>query len=137
MFINMNLGGITDPKPAAAGRYALQVTEADVKQKPGKAPVIHVSIGFSENPTVPNIRHFISLPRPEDEEKTAYFKKLMLKRFLSQFSIAFNEAEGFNVEDFLGATATAQVNLTSPDEDEQGRVFNRLVLDYLPDESKG
>lgn len=135
MFVNMNLGGIKDPKPAASGRYNLVVTEAKMTQsKEKKKPMIECSIGFEDDPTVPNIRHFLSLPQPDDEEKASYFKKLMLKRFLVQFGIPFDESNGFNVEDFPGARCSAQVQLTSPEDDEQGRVFNRLQLDYLPDE---
>lgn len=131
MFINMDLGGVTEPKPVPAGRYQLRVTEAKLNPaKEGKGANVEVSIAILGHDTAPNLRHFIALPKPDDDEKKAYFKKLMLKRFLQQFNIA--QDGGFNVEDLPGAEAEGQVTLTEPDPD-TGNIYNRLQLDRASD----
>jgi hypothetical protein len=130
MFIEMNLGDVCEPKPVAPGRYALTI--ADAKYNDEKK-YIEVSIGIDGFITAPNIRQFISLPKPEDDAGKSDFKKLLLKRFLRQFGIVYNDSDGFSVEDFAGATAEAQVELSEPDA-KTGAVYNRLVTDRLPNE---
>ena len=129
MFINMNLTNVAEPKPVAPGRYALTISDA--KFRDAKKD-IEVSLGIDSHLDAPNLRHFISLPKPDDDAGKVAFKQLMLKRFLTQFSIPFNDTEGFNVEDFNGAQAKAQLNLSEPDD--SGAVYNRIQLDKLMNE---
>lgn len=130
MFLQMDVGGVQEPKPVPAARYSLLVTEAKFNQgKEGKGDNIECSIAIQEHPTAPNIRHFIALPKKDDDAAKANFKKLMLKRFLEQFKVPHNP-EGFNVEDFAGCTANAEVTLTEPDA-ETNAIYNRLKLDKL------
>jgi len=130
MFINMDLGGTVEPKPVAAGRYDLTIARAEYREDKGD---IDVSIGIDGHESdAPNIRHFISLPKPDDDAGKVGFKKLFLKRFLVQFSIPYDEASGFNIEDLAGSRANVQVTLTEPDAN--GAVYNRLNLDRLPSE---
>lgn len=135
-FINMDVGGVQEPKPVPAGRYPLLISEAkfnDAKVKDGekKGANVEVSIGIEGHLDAPNIRHFISLPKADDKPETVHFKKLMLKRFLTQFGIPFNPTEGFNVEDFAGCAAEGELTLSEPDA-ETGAIYNRLKLDKLP-----
>lgn len=131
MFIEMNLSNTAEPKPVAPGRYALTVSTAVFREAKRD---IQVSIGINDHVDAPNISHYISLPKTEDDASKANFKQLMLKRFLKQFGIPFNDSQGFNVEDFAGATsASVQVNLSEPDD--AGAVYNRLQLDKLPNEN--
>ena len=129
MFINMNLSDVAEPKPVTPGRYGLTISDA--KFRDAKKD-IEVSLGIDGHLDAPNIRHFISLPKPEDDAGKVAFKQLMLKRFLTQFNIPFNDTEGFNVEDFHGAQATVQLNLSEPDDN--GAVYNRMQLDKLHNE---
>jgi hypothetical protein len=138
-FIQMDVGNVKEPKPVAAGRYGLTIAEAKynepkVKDGEKKGANIDVSIGIDGHIDAPNIRHFIALPKPDDKPETVQFKKLMLKRFMAQFSIPYNEVEGFNTDDFSGATAQGELTLTEPDA-ETGAVYNRLRLDKLPGDS--
>ena len=125
----MNLSDIAEPKPVASGRYSLTISDAKFREEKKD---IEVSLGIDDHLDAPNIRHFISLPKSEDEASKAHFKQLMLKRFLVQFNIPFNDSEGFNIEDFYGQQATAQLNLSEPDDN--GALYNRIQLDRLTDE---
>ena len=126
MFIGMNLGNITEPKPVVGARYHLTIANAEFRDEKKD---IRVSIGIDDHLDAPNITHFISLPKADDEPGKAQFKRLMLKRFLVQFKIPHNDS-GFEVEDFAGAQANCMLSLTEPDE--SGTQYNRLVLDKMP-----
>lgn len=130
MFINMNLGAVSEPKPVASGRYGLTISQAKYREE---KPDIELSIGIDGHIEAPNVRHWISLPKKDDDASKAQFKQLMLKRFLKMFSIPYNETEGFNVEDFVGChCASAQIRLGEPNE--SGDVYNELQLDKMADE---
>ena len=130
MFINMNLGAVTEPKPVASGRYGLTIATAKYREE---KPDIELSIGIDGHIEAPNIRHWISLPKKDDEPSKAQFKQLMLKRFLKMFGIPYDEAQGFNTDDFAGAhCASAQVKLGEPND--SGNVYNELALDKMPNE---
>jgi len=131
MFIEMNFDGVSEPKPVPAGRY--DVTLSDVKHVPEKS-YIRVSAGIDSEPTAPNIAIFVSLPKKDDDEGKVIFKKLLLKRFLTQFKIPTN-GDGFDMNDFAGATANVQVNMREPDD--KGVVYNEIQLDKLSDEGSG
>lgn len=129
MFIDMTFDGVAEPKPVSPGRYNVTITDAKfVAEK----SYIRVSVGIDDDLTAPNISLFIFLPKPDDDAGKVTFKKLMMKRFITQFRIPTN-GTGFNVEDFPGAQANAQVSMREPTED--GTVYNDLKLDKLADES--
>ena len=128
MFIGMSFEGVSEPKPVPAGRY--DVTLADAKHVAEKS-YIRVSAGIDIEPTAPNITIFVSLPKPDDDEGKVMFKKLLLKRFLTQFKIPTN-GDGFNLEDIAGSTANVQVNMKEPDD--KGVVYNEIQLDKLSNE---
>lgn len=126
MFIGINLGNTQEPKPVPSGRYRLTIAEAKFRTEKND---IQVSIGIDDHLDAPNISHFISLPKKDDDVQKVHFKQLMLKRFLAQFNIPYDEATGFNTEDLAGAQAEAQLTLTEPDE--KNAIYNRLQLDKL------
>lgn len=129
MFINMNLGGVSEPKPVPNGRYRLTIAEAEFKPEKN---YVQVSIGIDGHVEAPNLRHWISFPKEGDEAGTIQYKKLMMKRFLVQFQIPYNE-DGFNVEDLPGATAEGNLSVDIPDESKPSVQYNRLDLDKLSD----
>jgi hypothetical protein len=61
-------------------------------------------------------------------------KGLFLRRFLELFDIPFEGGE-FDLDDFIGATANAELTLSEPDDN--GNVYNRLVLPRIKEESTG
>ena len=128
-FIQMDFAGVKEPQAVAPGRYGLTITTA--QHRSDKNDLV-VSMGIEGHTDAPNVRHFISLPKKEDEADKVYFKKLMLNRFLVQFKIPFDASNGFNLEDFVGAHATAQLTLSEPDD--SGNIYNRLQLDKMPAE---
>lgn len=128
--IEVNLKDVHEPKPVPGGkRYALTISEAEFREEKND---IRVSIGIDDHLDSPNVSHYISLPKAEDDEGKAAFKARMLKRFLVAFNIPHDE-DGFEIEDFAGAQAEIELTLSDPDK-ETGAVYNRLRLPRLADE---
>lgn len=142
-FIPVNFDEAIEAQPASAGTYNLQITSAEVAKTgpnskvPG-SPQFRVSIGFPDEANTPNLTQFISLPNEQDDPDKAQFKVLMLKRFLTLFNVPF-ASDGIDTEkmamDMVGATARAEVTLTEPDDN--GNVYNRLVVPRLRGEASG
>lgn len=132
MKIPLNLTEVQESRPVPNGRYDLVIASAEEgKSKDGTKDQIRVSLGIQGHETAPNVTHFISLPGAGDEPQKANFKLLMLKRFLHTFRVPF-DADGFNVDDLPGASATC--DLTQSEPDDSGNVYNRLQLPRLPTE---
>jgi len=140
-FIPVNFDDAQESKPASSGIYNLQITEAkEVQTGPNSkfpgSPQLRISLGFTDEPNTPNVTHFISLPHAEDEQKSANYKALLLKRFLVHFNIPFDHS-GIDTEQVcmhaIGASANTEVKLDEPDAN--GNVYNRLVLPRLRDEA--
>lgn len=144
-FIPVNFDAVQEPKPVPRGNYDLQITQAEValsgenSKRPG-SPQYKVSIAIDgpEGEHAPNITHFISLPHEEDEPSSAQFKALLLKRFLTLFNIPF-DSQGIDLEktamEMVGRTARAEVSLSDPDDN--GNVYNRLVVPRIREEDTG
>lgn len=140
-FIPVAFDEIQEPKAAPGGNYPLQILEAKEAESgpnsknPG-SPQIIVTLGFSEQPDTPNIRHYISLPTPGDEK--AAFKGLLLKRFLEHFRVPY-DATGIETDricmDMVGCEAVTEVKLDEPDAN--GTVYNRIQLPKLRSEAQG
>lgn len=139
-YLIVNFDDAVEPQPVSGGRYNLQITNAEVAKTgpnskvPG-SPQFKVSIGFVDEVNAPNITQFISLPNESDEAKTANFKVLLLKRFLVAFNVPFDN-NGIDIEgtamNMVGATANLEVKLDEPDDN--GNVYNRLVVPRIPSE---
>lgn len=131
MFINMNLGNVVEAKPVPPGRYDLVIASAEhtPPKSADKGETIRVSIGIDGHSDAPNLTHFLSLPKPGEDSQKSNFKMLMIKRFLEQFGIPYDDTRGFALEDFAGATAKAQITLSEPDD--SGNIYNRLQLERL------
>lgn len=140
-FVPVNFDEVIEPAPVTPGIYNLQITRAEVKQtgerskNPGRDQIVVglVFTGTSEEElNAPAITHYISVPHPDDEPKTAKFKARMLKRFLEVFNVPY-ESNGIDLEkaamDMTGAEAELQVSLSAPDDN--GNVYNRIVLPPL------
>lgn len=142
MSLNLNFDDVVEQKPLPKGRYPTQITAGELKEtgpnskNPGR-PILQFTVGFTgpskEEQVAPTVRHFVSLPHPDDEQKSYDFKLLMLKRFLVAFNIPFSN--NFDPEETafaaIGQTADLEVDLTEPDEN--GNVYNRLVFPKLRD----
>lgn len=144
MYINVNVNSAQEVRPAPKGRYELQITGATAgvtgpnSKNPG-CPTLKVSLGFTDlDLNAGNITHFITLPNENDEVGAAKFKTLLLARFLSAFSINVDN-EGFDVDELAmemqGHVGSIEVGLTEPNDN--GDIYNTLVLPKLPEETKG
>jgi len=132
MRIPLNLNDVQESRPVPNGRYDVVIASADEgKNKDGTKDQIKVSLGIQGHDTAPNVTHFISLPGNGDDSQKTNFKMLLLKRFLHAFHIPY-DADGFNVDDFPGASAKCDLTLSEPDDN--GNIYNRLQLPRLPTE---
>lgn len=130
--IEVNLSEVHEPKPVSGGKkYALTIAEAEYREDKND---VRVSIGIDDHLDSPNITHFLSLPKQEDDERKAAFKQLMCKRFLVAFGIPHEDTE-FDTDDFAGCTGEVEVVLSDPDDN--GNVYNRLRLPRLANEEAG
>lgn len=133
-FIPVDVTGTSEPKAVPNGRYDLSISSAEeALSKEKKKPMVVVYINIEGHPEAPNIRHNVSLPTPEDEPKAKEFKMLLLKRFLTLFKIPY-DANGFNVDDFVGARAD-HVELKLTDVDEKGNQYNEMMLPRMASEA--
>lgn len=137
-FVPVAFDEVQEAAPLPEGRYPTQITAAQVKQtgpnskNPGRDQIV-VTVGFTgpskEEQNAPVVSHFISLPHADDEPRTNNFKALQLKRFLVAYGIPFNPT-GIDLEEtcfaMIGATADIDVTLSEPDDN--GNVYNRLRL---------
>jgi hypothetical protein len=140
--IELDFDSVVEPKPLPKGIYPVQITAGEVKEtgpnskNPGR-PQMVFTVGFigpsKEEQVAPTVRHYVSIPHPDDEPKSFDFKLLLLKRFLTAFGLPMErnfdpEAVAFAA---IGATADLEVDLTEPDDN--GNVYNRLVLPRIRD----
>ena len=140
-FIPVNFDDAVEAQPARTGRYNLQITGCVTaftgpnSKVPG-SPQLKVTLGFTDSANTPNVTQFISLPNEMDEPGSALFKTLLLKRFLELFNVRYDHS-GIDTDkiamDMIGCNASAEVTLSEPDDN--GNVYNRLVVPRLRNES--
>ena len=129
MKIPLDVGGVQESKPVPGGRYGLTIASAEqVETRETKKPQIKVSLGIDGHDEAPNVTHYIGLPAPGDDPDKAKFKQLLVARFLALFKIP-NDSSGFDLDDFPGQTATAELTLSEPDD--SGNIYNRLTVPRL------
>lgn len=136
MFIPMDLGAIKEQKPVPGGaKYDVVITSCESgKSKSGK-PQLVCSLGIEGHEDAPNVRHYVSLPGDGDDASKVGFKLLFLKRFLSAFGVTTGK-DGFDTDELAseltGARANVELGLSEPDDN--GNVYNNLILPKLKDE---
>ena len=132
-FIPVNMNDVVESKLVKNGRYPLQIVSCEeVMTKTSGKPQLSISIAIEGHEDAPNLRHYMSLPAPGDEPDKAKFKLLLAKRFCHLFKIPYGE-QGFDTDQFIGATAEAEVTLSEPDE--SGNIYNRLNVPRLKEEA--
>ena len=135
-FIQMDssFSNVKEKQPVPKGTYDLLIENAvEHTSKESGKPSIKCTIAIEGHPEASKVTHYVPLPNDEDDAAKTANKMIMIKRFLVAFGIPF-EDNGFNVEDFFGARGQAELQLTSPDEDPNGNIYNRLNLPRLADE---
>jgi hypothetical protein len=134
-FIAVNLTEAVESRPVPAGRYDVTINSIpeETLTKEKKIPQLVVTLDILGHDNAPQVRHYMSIPQQDDEPKKFSFKVLLLRRFCEAFGIPF-DAEGFNLDDFVGATATVELQLSEPDGN--GNVYNRLVVPPMKGENE-
>lgn len=142
MSLDLNFDDVVESKPLPKGRYQTQITAGELTEtgpnskNPGR-PILQFTIGFTgpskEEQAAPTVRHYVSIPHPDDEQKSYDFKLLMLKRFLVTYNIPFSNQFDPEQTAFaaIGQEAEVEVDLTEPNDN--GDVYNRIILPRLRD----
>lgn len=135
--IPINLGDLQEAKPVPLARYDLTITSCDeTKTKEKQTPQFRISIAIDGHDDAPNVTHFVGIPSEKDEPKTAEFKGLLLKRFLTLFGIPLSNDTEQLANSMPGAKARGvEVGLSEPTE--SGDVYNRFVVPKLKGEAQG
>ena len=128
--IPINLSELKEAKPVANAKYNLTIASVEEGESGAGLPQLKASIAIDGHDDAPNITHFISLPSAGDPKSQA--KAIFLARFLLAFNIPF-DAEGFDLDDFPNAVGEG-LELTLSKPDDNGNVYNRIMLPKLPDE---
>lgn len=126
--IPTNLSEVKESRPVPNGKYGLTIASCEDGKSQKGLPQLKVSIGIDGHDDAPNLTHYVSLPSAGDDPQKNQFKTLFLARFLQLFEIPSTGTD-FDTDDFPGATATAELTLSEPDDN--GNVYNRLVLPKL------
>lgn len=139
-FIPVNFDDVVEPKPVAAGRYEVQVTDAKIKmtgersRHPNK-PQIVLTLGIPSEPDAPTFQHYVSLPHEEDEPASAKFKALLYKRLMEAFNTPYDK-DGIDPEKACFSLQGARANVELKQEsNDSGSVFNSMVLPRLQGEA--
>ena len=134
-FIPINLNEVKEARPVPQGVYDLVITECEEAKSKNGFPQFVASIAIEGHDDAPNLRHYASIPSPDDEPGKMQGKMLFLQRFLAMFGIKVG-AEGFDTaavaQQLVGQRARGEVSLSEPDD--SGNVYNRLVTPKLKDE---
>lgn len=141
-FIPVNFDEAVEAAAVPIGRYDLQIVAAEVKQtgaqsqNPGRDQLVF-SVGFTDTSlNAPNIRHFVSLPHPDDDADKGKFKVLNLKRLLVAFGIPF-ESNGIDTESICFEAIGHEAHNIEVGQDvgqDGTSVYNRINLPRLPRE---
>ena len=145
MRIPINLNDYKEPTTAPIGKYDILIASCDeAKTRAAGKPQFVLSIGFEGHPEFQNMRHYLGIPSDMDDADAMGFKALGLRRFLTLFGQPVPK-DGLDTEQLamqlVGARAKADVILeketdSQGNEKPDGRVFNRLVVPRLRDESQ-
>lgn len=141
-FFSVNLNDTQEQKPAPKGQYELQITSCQLTEtgekskNPGK-PMWKIGLGFTDlELNAPNITHYVTLPYEGDENIN--LKLIGLKRFLVAFDIPYGD-DGLDFDDLAYAMVgkTAVVGVDQSDPNENGDIYNRIIVPRLREEANG
>ncbi len=121
------IGNAEPPKMVEDDEHELRIIKATYG--PGKADPTkfrtEVIIEVMDVPDSQGIFVYLSDPNPDGEEKSEKFKALNTRKFLTAFKITF-DAEGFDLDDFMGKTYTGRTKKSK--DEETGRESSNILL---------
>lgn len=135
--IKMGVGWDEDleDKPVPRGTYDLKIIKVDDTYKSEKTGGIStrciIKVESPEHPNAANIFYYLGHISPGDDPDKRRFKMRFNKRFCDLFGITM-DAEGFDTDSMLGATARADIDEDTNDRDEP---VNTVVLPRVDSET--
>lgn len=125
-----------EDKPAPEGKYDLRIRSAKEQLSKGKADQVLCLIDIEGADGTAPIFHYLTFPLSKkqaqernvepDDEKKFRDKMRFITRFLDLFEVPY-EANGFNTEDLVGASAK-DVDITQEEGFEGGGPTNSIKL---------
>jgi len=144
-YIEMPLGDIQEAEHVPTGRYDLRVTActATLSKKAKEAGlddpdmynvIVQIEGEVPVSNPAPIFLHLAMPGRiPGEEQRSAQFKGLQIKRFLHWFSVPFEDG-GFNDEDIEGATASGMKLTVEPNFEDEDNFHNEISFAPVPTE---
>ena len=137
-FIPMNLNDSQETRPVSSGKYDVVVSSCEeTKTKAEGRPQFKMSLAIECRADAPNVMHYASIPSEGDDIDKAKFKALLLRRLMALFQVPVNP-KGIDTEklamEFVGKRASVELSLTEPDDN--GNVYNRLMVPKLKAEGE-
>lgn len=132
--IPVDVGAAVESKPVPNGWYDLQIAESEDGNSAAGKPMMTLDITIVGHDTAPQVRHFVSWPAAGEDPKKTNYKSLMIKRLLHMLKQPFPkelDTEKLAMS-LVGVSFKGELRLSEPDDN--GRVYNRLQVPFLPDE---
>lgn len=137
-FISVKLDA-KESKVAPEGRHPLRIQKweekktGDKAKNPGETYYMIMITNESPDGDYAPVFHNLMLPSPKQDEGIQRMRKLDIQRLLAQFNVP-GDANGFDLDDLVGATAEGMLTLGETD---KGEPRNELRLDRLDAEEEG
>jgi hypothetical protein len=122
--MDVNYDEIKEQQPVAEGEYTLVISDVREKLDNDTQDLkgLLVICEIEGNDEAANVLHNLSFPLQSDDLEKIKNKMLFMKRFLTHFSIPFNN--GIDLDTFVGKRAKCNLVL----EDYQGTISNKIKL---------
>lgn len=136
-FIEVKLDA-KESKAAPEGRYPLRIIKCDEaktgekSKNPGERYYKVMIANESPDAAYMPIFFNLMLPGANQDEQVQRLRKIEIQRLLHQFNVP-GDANGFDTDDLIGASAEGMVTLGTDDKDQPR---NELRLDRLPDDEE-
>ena len=133
-YLDEDLGGIPEERPAASGEYDLRIIAAEIKRtKADNRDMIVVTTVIDGDDNATPFNSYLVIPNDDDKEQDGGRLAKMfwrsIKRFLHLFEIPYDFDD---VQEFVGCRAKAFVELKI--NQDNGNEYNEIRVPRLPKE---
>lgn len=134
-FIKVPLSDAKEQEPVPEGTYPVRIVKAEdgTSKKGNMMTTVTLRIEDPDFPNASLFSHWITYPGPNTPADQRAMRLRDIGRFLELFEIP-GEPDGFNTDDLMGATATADIK-QEPSDDDPNVIYNRLVLPRMKGEA--
>ena len=123
--LDYNLDNVPEEAVAEKGEYEIKLNSCESKPSQAGDPMLRAVITIPEEADVPDIFHYIMLPKDDDTEKDKNNKLRRLLSFLECFGISHEG--GFDPETLGGQTGYAMIKVTESDEYGKQNAISRFL----------